>query len=84
MVGVLVDSLLADSLLADEEDSDDVVLAVVVLEAVVFVTDELGAAAPAAAVPVTPDAHAVNDAIDRREMPARTALMDERMMLFSQ
>ncbi|MET0964794.1 MAG: hypothetical protein ABWZ02_00265 [Nakamurella sp.] len=74
---LVVGSVVLDSVVLDSVVFDDVVLAAVVLADVL-------AAAPAAAVPVTADAHAVSDTTDNNEIPARAALMDDRMMLFSQ
>ncbi|MET0865279.1 MAG: hypothetical protein ABWZ98_13175 [Nakamurella sp.] len=87
-LGVLLDSVVCDDELCDEDSDevvfDDVVFDDVVFDDVVFDDVEVVAAAPAAAVPVTPDAHAVSDTTDKSEIPARAALMDDRMMLFSQ
>jgi hypothetical protein len=68
---------------SDEVVFEDVAFDDVVFDDVVLTTDEL-VAAPAAAVPVTPDAQAVSDTTDKNEIPAMTALMDDRMTLLSQ
>jgi hypothetical protein len=94
VVGMAVDGMAVDGAddvvlgvaLSDDDSEldvfDDVVFEDVVLDEVVL--DDVVAAAPAAAVPVTPDAHAVSDTTDNNEIPAMAALMDDRMMHFSQ